>query len=164
LYRVAVVRTNVLENISSSSSGFLTQWCNPIDLRKPEDGSNMFSETSVLTRATWYKDPDSAYKILCSFASHACYLSNFNNSVRMRSEKYISKHFIKSSNVVLPAKTNFKLHYSKKYGVSVKAHIVYIPLTLFKIICKISSKIKTYWNLTYFKNSFNFFCKFFCDS
>jgi hypothetical protein len=41
----------------------VTQLWNPITLSNPEDGGDMFSETLVLTRATWYKVPEGIYKV-----------------------------------------------------------------------------------------------------
>jgi hypothetical protein len=38
----------------------------PITLRNPEDGGDMFSETSVLTRATWYK----VTEVICNRYHH----------------------------------------------------------------------------------------------
>jgi hypothetical protein len=34
---------------------------NPITVRNPENGGNMFSEMSVQTKATWYKVPEGIY-------------------------------------------------------------------------------------------------------
>jgi hypothetical protein len=63
LYHVTVVGTDILENILPPSLGFLrvTQLWTPITLRNLEDGGDMFSETSVLTRATWYRVPEGIY-------------------------------------------------------------------------------------------------------
>jgi hypothetical protein len=41
----------------------VTQLWNPIVLRNPEDGSDMFSETSVLTGATRYKVPKGIHNL-----------------------------------------------------------------------------------------------------
>jgi hypothetical protein len=46
-----------VEKLSNSNST-VTKLCNPITLRNTEDGGDMLSETSVRTRATWYKDPE----------------------------------------------------------------------------------------------------------
>jgi hypothetical protein len=43
------------------SDSTATQLWNPINPRSPEDGGDMFSETSVLTIATWYKVPEGIY-------------------------------------------------------------------------------------------------------
>jgi hypothetical protein len=39
----------------------VTQLWNPISLRNPEDAGDVFSETSVLTRAARYKAPEGIY-------------------------------------------------------------------------------------------------------
>jgi hypothetical protein len=49
-----------MERLTSSDSTVIQVW-NPITLRNPEDGDNMFSETSVLATATWYKVSESIY-------------------------------------------------------------------------------------------------------
>jgi hypothetical protein len=49
-----------LININSA----LTQLWNPINLRNPEDVDDTFSETSIRTRVTWYKVPESIYNIM----------------------------------------------------------------------------------------------------
>jgi hypothetical protein len=72
-YRVAVVRTDVSDKVSSLSSGFFRvigfyncvtverKLWNSITLRSPEDGDDTFSETSVSTRATRYEVPGGIY-------------------------------------------------------------------------------------------------------
>jgi hypothetical protein len=39
----------------------VTQLWNPITMRNPEDGGDMFSETPVLTKARQYKVPEDLY-------------------------------------------------------------------------------------------------------
>jgi hypothetical protein len=41
-----------------SSDSTVTQLWNPITLRNPDDGGDMFSEMSVLARATQYRVPE----------------------------------------------------------------------------------------------------------
>jgi hypothetical protein len=41
-----------------NSDSMVMQLYSPINLRYTKDGSDMSSETSVLTRGTWYKAPD----------------------------------------------------------------------------------------------------------
>jgi hypothetical protein len=48
LHPVALIITDVSENISPPSSGF----------RNHEDGGDLFSETSALTTATWCNTPE----------------------------------------------------------------------------------------------------------
>jgi hypothetical protein len=45
-----------------NSDSRVRQLCGPITLGNPEDGGDTFSETSVLTTATRYKDTEDAYK------------------------------------------------------------------------------------------------------
>jgi hypothetical protein len=40
----------------------VTQLWNPITLRNPEDGGDIFSETSVLTTASRYEVPEDIYQ------------------------------------------------------------------------------------------------------
>jgi hypothetical protein len=49
-----------MERLISDST--VTQLWNPIILRNPEDGGDMFSETTVRTRATRYEAPEGMYK------------------------------------------------------------------------------------------------------
>jgi hypothetical protein len=77
LYRVVLVRRSISENMSPPSSGLLRlirlHNCVTVEslltfqssviawqhtLRNPEDGGDLFSETSVLTRATRFTIPD----------------------------------------------------------------------------------------------------------
>jgi hypothetical protein len=44
-----------------NSDTTVTQLWNPITIRNPEDGDDMFSKTSVLTTATQYKVPEGTY-------------------------------------------------------------------------------------------------------
>jgi hypothetical protein len=44
-----------------NSDSTATELRNPIILRNSEDGSDMFSETSIMTTATWYKVPEGSY-------------------------------------------------------------------------------------------------------
>jgi hypothetical protein len=60
LYRVALVRTNVWENVSSSYPRFLSLYQH-ITLKNPEDGEETFSETSVRCRPTLRKVPEGFY-------------------------------------------------------------------------------------------------------
>jgi hypothetical protein len=74
LYHVAVKasqKTVLFDHLQYSSmerlinsDSMVTRLWNPITLRNPEDGADMFSETSVLTRATRYKVPEDIYKII----------------------------------------------------------------------------------------------------
>jgi hypothetical protein len=62
LYRVALVRTDVSVNISLiNSDSTVKQLKNHITLRNPENGGDIFSETSVLTRVTRQKVPEDIY-------------------------------------------------------------------------------------------------------
>jgi hypothetical protein len=65
---VALVRTDISEDISSPSLGFLSvigfHSCvtvETITLKNPEDGDDTFSITLVKTRATWYRVPEGIF-------------------------------------------------------------------------------------------------------
>jgi hypothetical protein len=62
-YRVALVRTDVLENVSSPSSGFLKLIVCPqlYYCGNTEEGEDTFSETSVQTSVTRYKVPEDIF-------------------------------------------------------------------------------------------------------
>jgi hypothetical protein len=49
-----------MERLINSDSTVTKLW-NLITLRNPENGGDIFSETSVLTEATGYKDPEGIY-------------------------------------------------------------------------------------------------------
>jgi hypothetical protein len=58
----ALKRYPTMERPNNSESA-VTQLWNPISVRNPEDGGDMASETSVLTRATRYKVPEDIYNL-----------------------------------------------------------------------------------------------------
>jgi hypothetical protein len=45
----------------SNSVSMVTGLWNPITVRNPEDGDDMFSEMSVQTSATWYEVPEGIF-------------------------------------------------------------------------------------------------------
>jgi hypothetical protein len=55
-----------MERLSNSVSMVL-QLCKPVNLKNFEGEEGTFSETSVRTRATWYKAPDDILSITSMF-------------------------------------------------------------------------------------------------
>jgi hypothetical protein len=54
-----------------NSDSMVTQMWNPITLRNPEDGGDMFSETSVLNRVIRYRVPEGIYNIFMQLFENA---------------------------------------------------------------------------------------------